>query len=120
MKNIIKAIEAQEKARLNDFITDLEKINEVQSLDKWFYNELIPKGKDLSSLSLIECKAYLIKRKEKQVFKSIERQVNRVLTIGKAGEFIEAKISIKWKKSKMWGHNPSAECLYTYRDVNGD
>jgi hypothetical protein len=117
MKNIIKAIEAKEKARLNDFITDLEKINEVQDLDIWHYNNLLPKGKSLKKSTLQEAKAYLIKRKEKQIFKSIERQVNQVLTIGKAGEFIEAKISIEWKKSKMWGSNPSAECLYSYKDA---
>lgn len=99
MINIIKAIEAQEKARFNDFITDLEKINEVQSLDKWVYNELLPKGKSLKESTLQDAKSYLIKRKEKQVFKSIERQVNQVLTIGKAGEFVEARISIEWKKS---------------------
>jgi hypothetical protein len=120
MKNIIKAIEAQEKARLNDFITDLEKINEAQSLDKWFYNELLPKGKSLKESTLQDAKSYLIKRKEKQVFKSIERQVNQVLTIGKAGEFIEARISIEWKKSKMWGSNPSAECVYSYKDTEGN
>lgn len=120
MRNIIKAIEAQEKARLNDFIADLEKVNEVRSLDKWIYNDLLPKGKSLKESTLQDAKSYLIKRKEKQVFKSIERQVNRVLTIGKAGEFIEAKISIEWKKSKTWGSNPSAECSYNYKDTEGN
>lgn len=120
MKNIIKAIEAQEKARLNDFITNLEKINEVQDLGKWFYNELLPKGKSLQDASLQDAKSYLIKQKEKAVYKSIERQVNQVLTIGKTGEFIEAKISIKWNKSKMWGSNPSAECVYSYRGEDGE
>jgi hypothetical protein len=120
MRNIIKAIEAKEKARLTDFITDLEKINEVQDLNKWYYTELLPKGKSLKESTLQEAKAYLIKRKEKQVFKSIERQVNRVLTIGKAGEFIEARISIEWKKSKTWGMNPSAECVYIYKDAEGN
>jgi hypothetical protein len=122
MKNIIKAIEAQEKARLNNFITDLEKVNEPNraELDRWFYLELLPKGKSLKDLSLQDAKSYLIKRKEKQVFKSIERQVSQVLTIGKAGQFIEARISIEWKKSKMWGSNPSAECVYSYRDADGN
>jgi hypothetical protein len=120
MRNIIKAIEAKEKTRLTEFITDLEKINEVQDLDIWHYNNLLPKGKSLKKSTLQEAKAYLIKRKEKQVFKSIERQVNQVLTIGKAGEFIEAKITIDWKKSKMWGMNPAAECVYSYKDIEGN
>jgi len=90
MKNLIKAIELQEKTRLNDFIADLEKVNEPNraELDRWYYTDLLPKGKKLEGMSLGDAKSYLIKRKEKRVFKSIERQVSRVLTIGKAGEFI--------------------------------
>lgn len=122
MKNLIKAIELQEKTRLTDFITDLEKVNEPNraELDRWFYLELLPKGKSLKDLSLQDAKSYLIKRKEKAVYKSIERQVNQVLTIGKAGELIEAKISIEWKKSKMWGSNPSAECVYSFKNEDGE
>lgn len=122
MKNLIKAIELQEKTRLNDFITDLEKVNEPNraELDRWFYLELLPKGKSLKDLSLQDAKSYLIKRKEKAVYKSIERQVNQVLTIGKAGELVEAKISIEWKKSKMWGINPSAECVYSFKNEDGE
>ena len=120
MKNLVKAIEAKEKTRLNDFITDLEKLEDIKETSGWKYTDLLPKGKKLEGISLEEAKIYLIKRKEKAIYKSIERQVNRVLTIGKAGEFIEAKISIEWKKSKMWGSNPSAECVYSYRDISGE
>lgn len=121
MKKIIKEIESKEKQNLNKFITDLESVNELQKLlSNWYYTELIPKGKDVSKFTLLELKSYLIKRKEKSVYKSIERQVDRVLTIQKSGRLIDAKITIEWKKSKMWGSNPSAECVYSYRDVNGD
>lgn len=122
MKNIIKAIEAQEKAKLNDFITDLEKINQdnrASHFSDWKYTELLPKGKYLFEMRLEDAKSYLIKRKEKAIYKSIERQVNQVLTVGKAGELVEAKISIEWKKSKMWGSNPSAECIYSYKGEDG-
>ena len=52
MKNLIKAIELQEKTRLNDFITDLEKVNEPNrsEFDRWFYLELLPEGKCLKDL----------------------------------------------------------------------
>ena len=121
MKKIIKAIESKEKQNLNKFISDLESVNELHKLlSHWYYTELIPKGKDVSKFTLLELKSYLIKRKEKSVYKSIERQVNRVSTIQKSGKLIDAKITIEWKKSKMWGSNPTAECTYSYRDANGD
>ena len=55
MKKIIKAIESKEKQNLNKFITDLESVNELQKLlSHWYYTELIPKGKDVSKLTLLE------------------------------------------------------------------
>jgi hypothetical protein len=120
MKNIINALEAQEKKRLNNFITDLEKIDDLKNLNVWQYTTLLPRGKKLDNMTLIEAKAYLVKRKEKAIYKSIERQVKQVLAISKGGELIDAKISLEWKKSKMWGSNPKAECVYSYRDENGN
>ena len=35
MKNLVKAIEAEQKARLNEFINGLESINELKGLDTW-------------------------------------------------------------------------------------
>jgi hypothetical protein len=125
MKNLIKAIEQQEKKRLGDFIFN---INQVQSTDTfdckglqtWQYNDLLPKGKDVSSYSFNALKGYLISRKEKSVYKSIEREVNKVKSVFNAGTLIECKISMEWKRSQMWGNNPTAEAWYSYKDADGN
>lgn len=120
MKNLIKAITTEKRKRLEDFIFEINKVNDRKGLEAWNYRELLPKGKDTTKMTIKEWKAYLIARKEKEVNKSIEREVNKVKAVFNAGELLEVKISIEWKRSRMWGNNPSAECWYSYKDASGD
>lgn len=120
MKNLIKAIETEQKNRLNDFILSINQLTELKQLDTWYYNELLPKGKKVDNFSFNALKGYLILRKEKAIYKYIEREVNKIKTVLSAGTLIECKISIEWKRSKIWGANPSAECWYSYTDANGN
>lgn len=115
MKNLIKAITTENRNRLEQFILDINVINDLKGLNTWQYNDLLPKGKDISQFSLDGLRAYLIGRKEKHVNKAIEREVSRIKSVFEAGELLSVKISIEWKRSRMWGSNPSAECWYTYK-----
>jgi len=119
MKNLIRAIETEQKKRLEDFIFEINKITDLKGLDTWHYNDLLPKGKNVSAMSFDVLKAYLIDRKQKAIYKAIEREVSKIKAVFNAGELIEVKISIEWKRSRMWGSNPSAECWYSYKDASG-
>jgi len=120
MKNLIKAIETEQKNRLENFIHEINQCNELTDLNKWQYTDLLPKGKDVSNFSFNALKGYLIMRKEKAVYKSIEREVKKINAVSNTGELIEVKISMEWKRSKMWGNNPNAECWYSYKDADGN
>ena len=121
MKNLIKAIETEQKNRLNEFIVSINKIDDLKSLNVWLYNDLLPKGKSMSYFnSLQDAITYLIARKQKAIYKAIEREVNKVTTVLNAGTLIECKISMEWKRSRMWGNNPTAECWYSYTDKDGN
>ena len=121
MKNLIKAIETEEKKRLEDFIFSINQVRDFKSLDTWTYNDLLPKGRKMDSFnSLADATIYLIARKQKQIYKSIEREVNKIKTVFNAGKLISVKISIEWKRSQMWGSNPKAEAWCTYIDENGN
>lgn len=120
MKNLIKAIEAEQKKRLEDFIFSINQTTQLSDLQGWHYTDLLPKGKNVSSLSFEALKAYLIDRKQKAIYKAIEREVSKVKAVFEAGELIEAKISMEWKRSRMWGSNPTAECWYSYIDKDGN
>jgi len=120
MKNLIKAIETEQKNRLNEFTKGINEVQDFKGLDTWYYRELLPKGKRMDVFnSLADAAAYLIGRKQKAIYKAIEKEVNRVQTVFNSGELIDVKIQIEWKRSRMWGSNPSAECWYTYKDAEG-
>lgn len=124
MKNLIKAIETEQKNRLNEFILSINQVQstdtfDIKGLQTWQYQDLLPKGKDVSNYTFNALKGYLISRKEKSIYKSIEREVNKIKTVFNAGTLIDVKISIEWKRSRMWGSNPSAECWYSYKDADG-
>lgn len=115
MKNLIKAITTEYRNRLENFISEINAVQDKKGLETWQYNDLLPKGKDVSSMTLEAHKAYVIGRKEKLINKSIEREVDRIKSVMAAGELLSVKISMEWKKSRMWGSNPKAECWYTYK-----
>jgi len=120
MKNLIKSIEAKYKSTLNDFIVTINQVEDLKGLNRWQYNDLLPKGKNVSAFSFDALKAYIIDRKQKATYKAIEREVNKIKTVFSAGKLLEVKITMEWKRSAMWGMNPKAECWYSYLDAEGN
>jgi len=121
MKTLITAITAQQNQRLAEFIKDLNKVKLITDLDKWQYNDLLPKGRKILAFTKIkEAKAYLITRKEKQLAKRLQEDVNEIKTVFGAGKLISVKIQIEWVKSKMWGHNPVGEAWVVLEDKDGN
>lgn len=110
MQHLIKAIETEKKAELNSFIDSVNKLTKAELINNWRYRDLIPKSKNVSDLSDEQIRAYIIKRKEKKVYKSIETECKEILEIAKAGDFTGAKIQVEWRKNRTWGANPFAEC----------
>ena len=121
MKNLIKAIEVNQSEILNNFIADINKLEpNKESLKGWIYTDLVPKSKDTTKLSFDELKAYLIARKTKEIVKNTQERINKINTVANAGELIEIKISIEWKRSQMWGSNPKAEAWAYFTNKDGN
>lgn len=119
MKNLIKAIETEQKKRLEDFIFSINEVTDLKGLDTWQYNDLLPKGKKVNTMSFDVLKSYLIARKQKAIYKAIEREVSKIKDVYSAGTLLEVKISMEWKNNRTWGANPTAECWYSYKDAEG-
>jgi len=115
MKNIIAALNAQAQERMAEFISEIGK---EESLTSWYYTELIPKGSTRVFLSDDDKKAYLIQRKQKQVAKSLAKEIAHVETVFNALDMVSASVSIEWKKSATWGNNPRAEASVSYSDYS--
>lgn len=120
MKNLIKAVTNEEKQRLENFIFEINKVESLEGLTGWVYADLIPRGKNLSNFNLNSLRAYLIGRKEKAIYKEIERQVNKINIVANAGDLVSVKITVEWKRNKTWGANPTAEawCMFIDKDGN--
>lgn len=120
MKNLIKAVTNEEKQRLENFILEINKVESLECLKGWKYTDLIPRGKNLSNFNLNSLRAYLIGRKEKAIYKEIEREVKHINTVANAGKLISVQITVEWKRSQMWGSNPTAEAWCSYIDKEGN
>ncbi len=110
--NLFAAIKAEKFKQLKDFSEDLNLCNSVEEILKsWKYNDLLPKGKKevVSGWALGTVKQYLTERKEKEHNKYLAAKLRHLQTVQQAPDLISITVSMEWKKSRMWGSNPTAE-----------
>ncbi len=108
--NLFAAIKAEQVKRFNEFMEGVKEYTDIKSMDIWHYNDVMPKGKHVKDFKDIDTlKAYLIARKQKAMDKRLQSELNKLNTIAEAKDITSVKISMEWKKSRMWGANPTAE-----------
>lgn len=109
--NLTAAITAEHKTRFSGFVSEISEITEISTLlNSWRYTDLMPAGKSKKIVwDIAELKAYLISRKKKATDKAITKELAHLQTVANAAELLEVSISVEWKKSKMWGANPTAQ-----------
>lgn len=95
------------------FVSGLAEFTEVgQMVDKWQYKEYLTPSKlraAVTDWTAEELKTHLIKRHAKYVERRKAEQLAHLQEVEKALPFVGADISVEWKRSRMWGANPSAE-----------
>lgn len=106
--NLTTALKAENAEQLQEFTTGLEKVTDLEGLQIWQYNDLLPKGKNMTGFSFEEYKAYLLKRKTAEQAKKLEKAIQRLELISQAKDLVSLTVSVEWKRSRMWGNNPSA------------
>lgn len=101
---------------------DLSEFQTVaEALNNWRVKELIPRGHNLRQYkTLDQLSLYLTKRKTDKANKAAAELKNRIKNIDSAGVLFSAEISIEWKKSRMWGMNPTATAQIISQDANGN
>lgn len=108
--NLFAAIKAEKDQQLEEFTQTIKAENDVwQILDKWQYNDLLTASKKRIVWALSDLQDYLISRKAKAIGKELDKQMQHLLTVEKADDVRNAKISVEWKRSKTWGSNPTCE-----------
>lgn len=109
MKNLAKAV-VKENEKNNSYKTDL--INSlvdsnIKTLD-WRLKELLTAGQKKKQYNLNELKEVLKIRLKKENEKRNENSLQK-LQFDELPQINELTITVEWKKSKMWGMNPTAE-----------
>lgn len=56
-----------------------------------------------------KCLEYAVKRIENKYKNDLEKDISRLDTIANAADIQSISVSIVWKKSRVWGYNPTAE-----------
>lgn len=111
MKNLSKQLTAEALKRRNETLSSIRKIetNEAKQL-AWYLSQLLPATKKNHVFkSVTELKSYLIDRLEKQTIKKIQSLQNQLIFNDNLQPIEELTITVEWKKSQMWGSNPTAE-----------
>jgi len=111
MKNLAKQLEKEFLKRDKEKRDSIKKVDfvEAKKLD-WFLQSLLPASKKNSFFSTKkELKDYLIKRLDLHTEKRL-LEITKELTFNENLDPItELTIAVEWKKSSMWGANPTAE-----------
>jgi len=107
--NLVNLLTKQFETRLADFRQSLNSVTDMKGLDTWLYTDLLPKGRKLDSFKFEDAKVYLYERKSKQLNKGLAAELADIEKVMNAPELGTVKITVEWKKSRMWGSNPSAD-----------
>lgn len=115
--NLFKAIKAEKAEQLRKFTDELSAQTDINAiLGSWYYKELLPASKKYFVWELSDLKNYLIERKKKVINKELQKKLTHLQTVQAANDLHSIVISIEWKKSRMWGNNPTAEAKVSNTD----
>jgi hypothetical protein len=109
--NLFAAIKAEIIEVHAKTIAAIEAEPSIESiLGKWYFAELIPESsKRKKWASVEELREYLKKRSLAKTEKRIAKELQHLETVGNAPDLVEITVSVEWKKSRMWGNNPTAD-----------
>ena len=79
--------------------------------DKSYHFNINTKSQKYIKGDLETKKQFLIVRINKELEKDIIKKTNEINLVYSANDLLSVKIQIEWKKSKMWGYNPTCNIV---------
>jgi len=96
-------------------LSELPTTSEI--LNKWYFTNLLPKGKNCKDWNVIFLRDYLAKRMKIEQSKKLADFENRLQTVFNAtNQITEITISVDWVKNRTWGLCPQAVARVCYAD----
>jgi hypothetical protein len=104
--------------RQTDFFEELRQEQSINNiLENWRFSSYLTKANKMKSWQSVgDLKNFILQKRIKQDAKYKSEQTSRLNAIFNAKEVKCITLSIDWKKSQMWGHNPQATAKVTYLD----
>ena len=126
-ENIKAAVNAYYGKTMQEFENDMKQnMSTGYALDHWFYRDRMTKkaletAKQLDRESVLPdtIKASMIKRFARENEKKRLAKLEKIALVEQYSTPKNADISVEWKKSKMWGYNPTAEIRADKRTTTG-
>lgn len=111
MKNLEKQLIAEQFKSKKNSLSLIKKINSIEAKElDWALRHLLPKSKrNFTFASILNLRTYLTKRLDAQINIETHRQLAKLSFSDNLQPLHEITITVVWKKSAMWGHNPTAE-----------
>lgn len=117
---LVKAFEAKQKIDRIKFIKDINECKDTTAiLASWYYKQFLTKGKLATAefLGVDQLRDIIVKRYDKDQERQHAEFIHRITYVLDAQDVQKVTITIEWKRSQMWGNNPSAEARVHY--LNG-
>ena len=112
----INKVKAQFKKDRKEMVQTLSGIKMVEDIkSKWFLRQYITPTTNKKDLTAGELKVIIQKIYDNRKAKDLVKQIAFVESIFNAGDIEEIRVSIEWKKSRMWNANPTATA-----EIRGD
>jgi hypothetical protein len=115
--NLYNALKAKTEEQLAEFHKALQEFETVESiLKEWRYKDLLTPAKLKKEWTIEDLKQHLYTKKADKEQKELAKELLHLQTVEKAPDLQSMTISVEWKKSKMWGSNPTAEARVATTD----
>ena len=127
--NIRKAIEAEYSNRaeakkasiINGYIDpDVPQYNKPDYYLLQYLTDTRREAYEAGRITREKAIEYATARALREVEKDKAEEIGKLISVEAAGELIEATITIEWKRSATWGHNPTAELRYCFKRGDGE
>lgn len=114
MKNLEQALRAQAEEELITKINEIKSASESEDpakveLLEWYMRIYSPKSRiRWEKMSKQERVSYVIEKIRKEAVKQLSKDLQIIEDAKQASEVDRIIINVEWKRSQMWGSNPSA------------
>lgn len=120
--NLKNAATKEIQKRCSETLNTLNEFSTIENiLDNWHMTQyLTPATRTKTWLNVDELKNYITKRINKSYEAQIVTKTERIETVLNSGILLECTVNVEWKKSQMWGTNPTADARFIWLDSQGN